>query len=108
MFCHGTSEISACGQRLALHRFRIIHEEFDSDGREPCGGGAVCAVRERLGGEKESGAVNRETGDHMLAAVQMPKHLASKAAFKTRSRRLRRQRPALGRFEAPGLRHAIQ
>jgi hypothetical protein len=39
MLSHGTSENSTRGQRLALHGLWIIHEEFNSDGREPRGGG---------------------------------------------------------------------
>jgi hypothetical protein len=68
MLFHGTPEDGTCGQRLALQGFRIIHEEFNSDGREPGGGRPSCAELGCFGCEKESGAVNRKTGDNMVTA----------------------------------------
>lgn len=45
VFFHWTSENGAHGQRLALHGFRIVDEEFDADGREPSSDRTACAVR---------------------------------------------------------------
>jgi hypothetical protein len=74
---------SSSGQRIPVHHDGIVHEELDPDGREIYGAGAARAVRRRLVGEEELGAVNGESSQGVL---QVPEERRAECSLVERNR----------------------
>jgi hypothetical protein len=67
VFPHWAPLTGSRGQRSPVHRDGIVYEQLDPRGRETCGRRAAPAVRGRLAGEEELGAVNRQSRDDVPA-----------------------------------------
>src|ERR1700730_10676912 len=67
-------------QSLAVHSDGVVYEELDPHGCESHGGWAARAVRRRLVGEEEPGAVNCKAGND-VPAIEMPQELGAECGL---------------------------